>query len=678
MTKKPFLVLLMVAATSLACTFVTNLVPAGKGTAEPSIAPSTQSDGFSAEVSADGSVLLKWEPISGAQKYLIELQIGDEYIPLATLPSDQVSYTDRNVPASVVFTYRLSSLVGTTPGDSRTVMVETPAASGNPLNVKLEFDQAPAALTIDPNNFDPSTIDPNNFDPSQYMAQPLQAQTVLGLEGGEVSVTSLNGIIYTLSVPPNALRYAVPITLKPISAIPNLPLSGGLIAAVFIAPETLVFDIPATLKMTTPVSLPASSGTLIAAFSFQTDGQEFHLYPFAATVGQGRLDRHLASLQGLPQLELDGGIAPVRNGGGYGKGGGTPQDVEKIAQNLPSNLQDRTEQAVALGEMADELAPLIPIDANALVPLPDAAVIKEGEHIRQDASKIVDFSDLEHAMEAYGIFMDARGGKANKLTDKILDLLVDKAQTLLKENKGACLSKGDFLALDLIERLTSPKDTTMQALSERFKKKFGQDSLDALAKNRKACTFKLKMDSNIVTDGSGSILTVLAKTTQEIELFPTYSQGDIKLNGKGKIIEKINFDPDGPCAKITFSQYPELDFNIEELQPYFDDNDKLVDFRLRFSVTGWEKFKGLDPSGQECLTSVGVRGGVDYWSGQFEQAQFIVHDLGRLSHWKMPKNLAAGNSFKAVWQSDSSTLTFGELKMINKTQFELTVTKNTK
>jgi len=152
------------------------------------------------------------------------------------------------------------------------------------------------------------------------------------------------------------------------------------------------------------------------------------------------------------------------------------------------------------------------------------------------------------------------------------------------------------------------------------------------------------------------------------------------LSGKGKISEKISFDPDGPCAKISFFQYPDLDFNIEELKPSFDAKDKLVDFRLRFAVISLDAFKGLEPNGQKqkCLTSVGVRGGVDYWSGQFEQAQFLVHDLGSLAGWTLPKNLAAANRFEAVWQSDASVLTSAQLKMINKTKFVLTVTRNSK
>ncbi|MBI5351175.1 MAG: hypothetical protein HZB50_00910 [Chloroflexi bacterium] len=647
---------------SLACGFATNLLPSSTATNETPPAPNAQVDGFSAETNTDGSVYLKWDPINGAEQYLLEVMIGEEYLPLVTLPADKTSYEDKNAPASTQFTYRLSSLVNSEKGTSKEVTVETPQAAINPLQVTLELDQSAASLSIDPNTFDPSSIDPNNFDPSMFMPQPIQAKAIIGPQGGEVSVTGSNGVTYTLSVPPDALMFDIPITLKPVSGISDLPLSGGLMAAVIIEPESLAFDIPATLTMSPPADFPAPAMPLIMAFAFDANGQEFHLYPFDTTNGQSSAGIQLASLQSAPHFDKpQSPIAPVTNGGGYGKGNGTVDDANKIAQNSPSNPQDRTEQTLAEGQL-DELAPLGNI-----------ANLKLGESIRQNAGKADDWGKLFETLDNFSTYVNAGSDKANKLTDKILDRLVDKAKKLLDKNKGKCLTKDDYLAQDLVERLTNPKDKTSKLLAERFKQKYGQKLLDDLANGNKSCSFKLTMKSNIITDGSGSFVMITANVT-EMKLFLKYSQGDIYLTGTGKMNEKIEFEPEGPCGAVPITQYPDLDFQVLQLIPAFE-NDKLIDFRLSYDVNGMEKFEAINPSGLECLTGIGITGGGDLWLGQFNLARFLRGESGRIRDWSVPGNVADGNGFKAIWQSNVTPLKQSELTIIDDTKFELTVTQ---
>lgn len=683
MKKNILSVLLVLVLASAACSFSTNLTPAGETTGETPLSSSAQANGLSAESTSTGGVLLKWDPIDGAEHYLVEVQVGDEFIPLATLPADQVSYEDLSAPPATRFTYRLSSLVDARPGDSREITIETPPETGNPLQVSIEFDQSAAVL--DPNTFDPSTIDPNNFDPSMFMPQPVQAQALIGPQGGEVSVTGSNGVTYTLSVPPNALRFDVPITLKPVSGIPDLPLSGGLTAAVFVGPGSLVFDIPATLTTTPPADFPAAAGPLKLAFSFAADGQEFHLHPFAAGEEQGRLGSpHLAMSPRAGPLSF---VLDLIDGGGYGQGSGTGDDVKKIVARPASNSQDRMAQRMAVSQL-DDLAPLQPI--NDLAPLAPARAIelaKLGESILQKAGKADTWSKFLEVLDDFSTYTNAGGDKYEfnqKLNNKILDKLVDKAQALLKKNKGECLTQDDFMAQNLVERLTNPQGSFSTAFAGRFKQKYGQQLLDDLANGKKACSFKLTMKSSIVLEGLGSIMTVTAEIAST-ELFLNYSQGEIYLSGMGTMKEKIKFDPDGPCATFPIQQYPELGFYVSKLLVVFVDG-KLNDFNLmEYEVQGWTKAAGLDPQGEECLTSLGVTGGGDYWTGQFMVAQILRDQSSNLKGWDVKNNLAAGSSLVATRQSDVKALTLagngagaGDMKMIEDTKFVLTVTKKSK
>ncbi len=150
----------------------------------------------------------------------------------------------------------MSNLVDEERRDSKEITIETQPEISDPIKVGVEFDIAAPLMTFDPNNFDPNNFDPNtidldtfdetmfdpeNFDPANFLPQPLETEEVIGPKGGELTVTGSNGVVYTLVVPPDALRMDVPIKLRAISALSGLPLSGGLLAGVIIEPTTLRF-----------------------------------------------------------------------------------------------------------------------------------------------------------------------------------------------------------------------------------------------------------------------------------------------------------------------------------------------------------------------------------------------------------------------------------------------------
>ena len=671
---------LLFIVVSLACNSVTSLVPSGKSTDINPQAPNVQDDGLSAEATAAGSVLLKWEPIGGAEKYLLEVQIGNEFVALARVPASQVSYEDTNVPPASRFTYRLSSLAGTERGQSKEITIETPSDVSNPLKVSIEFDKAPAVIdpsTIDPKSIDPNAFDPNNFDPSMFLPQPVQTEAVIGPQGGEISVTGSNGIIYTLSVPPYALSFETTITLRPISAMPDLPLSGGLMAAVFIEPESLVFDVPATLTMTPPADFPAAAGPLVMAFAFGADGQEFHLYPFAAAGGQSSIGAHLARLQVVPNFDGSPKIKPVSNGGGYGKGSGTAKDAKEIGRKPSSKSQNRTEQRLA----ADQLDDLTPLQPEAALKFG-----KEGESILQKASQADDLGKFMQALDDFSIYLQVGGDKYEhnkELNKKILDLLVDQAGKLLDKNKGGCLKQDDFRAQALIERLTNPKSDFSKTFAERFKQKHGQQALDDLAKTRITCSVELTLNSTETFEAAGSTLHAAAKVS-EMKLFPTYSKGDVYWSGEGDM--KQTFLVTGICT-FPLKHYDSLKFAVSKLIPIFGKDGELADFNLsEYAVKGWDHSTNVSvtKSGDTCPTMVQLKGGGDYWTGLFIGARLTLGNQS-ITGWDVQTNTNPGDnrfhSLDANWESvNPEFVVFGvaDSKSSEDTKFKLKVTKNAK
>lgn len=104
---KVFMIISLFIVLSMACNFLGNATNAEKTDPPNSdlnnnnLPSSASSNGFSAEF-VDGDVSLKWEPLINADKYLLEFKAGDNYYQIATLPEDQNSFVDGNVPWDTV------------------------------------------------------------------------------------------------------------------------------------------------------------------------------------------------------------------------------------------------------------------------------------------------------------------------------------------------------------------------------------------------------------------------------------------------------------------------------------------------------------------------------------------------------------------------------------------------
>jgi hypothetical protein len=134
----------------------------------------------------------------------------------------------------------------------------------------VRVTQASSAVPDFPLTPDPITVDPNPDDARAV------SKTVNPFEKTTIKATGADGTTYTLVIPTDALIGPETITLTPVSAVGDLPLSGGLEAAVQLEPHGLVLLKQATLTIDATALGPIAQQT---PFYFHEGGEDFHLYP---------------------------------------------------------------------------------------------------------------------------------------------------------------------------------------------------------------------------------------------------------------------------------------------------------------------------------------------------------------------------------------------------------------
>jgi hypothetical protein len=163
---------------------------------------------------------------------------------------------------------------------------------------------------------------PNPLNVAAIPAQPNSVSfAVMRASGGELTTKGPDGTRFTLTVPPNAVAKNVMITMVPVVAIENLPLSGGLVAAVQITPDDVQFYKNATLLIEPPQPIAAREQTSFASFAYYSDGREFHLYPMETD--PSRIALKLVRL------------------GGYGVARGTKVEQDAVRARVPTDPHDR-------------------------------------------------------------------------------------------------------------------------------------------------------------------------------------------------------------------------------------------------------------------------------------------------------------------------------------------------
>ncbi|NYJ03715.1 hypothetical protein HNR19_004413 [Nocardioides thalensis] len=170
--------------------------------------------------------------------------------------------------------------------------------------VDSEYPRTPNPLTVEP--------DPDEARAVTEMAYQHQDTTI--------TATGADGTTYTLTIPAQALVAPEQITMTPVAAVGDLPLSGGLAAAVELKPHGLLLMKPAVLTIDGPDLGPLAQQT---PFYFHGGGEDFHLYPpLPPRAGDG------ADVVRLPVLHFS---TP-------GVGLGTTADRDAMADYPPSRL----------------------------------------------------------------------------------------------------------------------------------------------------------------------------------------------------------------------------------------------------------------------------------------------------------------------------------------------------
>ena len=293
-----------------------------------------------------------------------------------------------------------------------------------------------------------------------------------GPEGGTVGVTTRDKITYTLTIPAGALEAATPISLIPLETIDGLPFSGGLPGAVRIEPDGLQLDLPETLTIVRADAAPLPAGMLNLAFAFDGTGEEFHLYPFAPT-GAGSFipgGVHTIGLSNRPHSAGTLGGVTLSDLKAYGAAAGTAQDAGTVVKaHAPSSPADRLDSSMAYAQAVSTDDPRL--WCRSLRPQRAASLIS---YMTNDAP---DWGQMVNRLEQFDHLLNRHGKDPGLQGDygKIWDLMLDRLQKMLAENKNKCLTNDDSYAQAVVAKMTSGKPGSFGAqLAARFKTKFGE------------------------------------------------------------------------------------------------------------------------------------------------------------------------------------------------------------
>jgi hypothetical protein len=166
------------------------------------------------------------------------------------------------------------------------------------------------------------TVDPVAVTPA--LDDGHTAAQVIGPAGGTLTATGADGAAFSLTIPEGSLIGPTVISMTPVSALDNLPLSGGLAAGVQLEPDSLWLMLPATLVITPTQALAPESQDY---FAYRGAGDDWHAYP---------------PLTSTAALALS-----VQHFSGYGVGSGSEADRAQQTGQAPSDAMAQIEAAIA-------------------------------------------------------------------------------------------------------------------------------------------------------------------------------------------------------------------------------------------------------------------------------------------------------------------------------------------
>jgi hypothetical protein len=527
------LLVLVLLIVSLSCMSTTQISNNNGQTQVPQL-----SSPFAAEATSPLSVQLVWKPVTGVQKYHLEVRLGEsDFIPVAELPADQTSFEDFPVPDSSELTYRLQAVTSSATVDVGTATVTTSEIEPNPLTVQAN-DYAPIAWTpptpdqnnpnLDPSNYLPPGFDldhPENFDPSSAMQQ-VQTSGEIGPEGGTLSITTPDNITFELTFPPDALEESTFISLIPIETIDGLPFDGGLQGAVRIEPDGLMLDLPATLRITRADAAPLPDGMVALAFGFDGSGQEFHLMPFKPANQTGFYPgaNHLASPAAAPTYAGPLADIALQQLKDYGYVKATPKKAAAVVKSHPpTGAEERLLNQLAYGEADPELVPLGSRQGMATAKLLTQAKINALNWSQMTTS----LAQLEILMHYYGKDPKLAGDLV-----KIMDLLLGRLTSMLETIPGKCLSGNDPYAQAVAGKILNAKPGSMYAI---LKKKLDPKLLKDVTEKYKKCKYYLTINSKITEDDKISVKNEVTVSGEIGPLKFNFKNGKVFLTGRGNL-----------------------------------------------------------------------------------------------------------------------------------------------
>jgi hypothetical protein len=574
------------------------------------------------------SVNLAWDPVDGATGYRIENQFGDsEWFTIAELDGNQTTFEDFLVPENQELNYRLTPLLAGEDGKALTTKVATPASVPNPYTVVAtleEPDYGSVGLDIpgfDPSTFDPSTFDPSaldlsglnadNLDLSSLQPEPVSVIATLGPEGGSLSVTGSNGVVYTLNVPPGALLFETPIVMTPVKEIQGYPFSGGYFGAVEIRPQGINFAIPAMLTIELPVAGIAATGAdpdlVQVAFAFQGSGQEFHLTPREIGQGVAGLSPSSGTAKlAMPSMQWRMINIPVRQTNSVGAGNATRGEARRQAADHPTTSESsKTDQKAAASQIEDELAPLDPVSKEQQKAA-DQAFYRSYSEVQAALRDASNARELDAALYRFEKELYDKRRFDTYLQDVDRQLLWDTAVAAVFRNLDLvdCPSDEAAAIQKLARRLQHPGTDFEKELAQRFMQKYGDDGKRQLEKIEalQSCRVKLIVKSTAVY--SDEICKVDIKVDSEIPLFWNYDGGGYLQGAAALKYSNANNLPVSDGFNSTYTRCKEV--KIQDLSTAMFEVIKLVPKFSGGVVFDWNLASWTSPgqATQICRTLV--------------------------------------------------------------------------
>jgi hypothetical protein len=292
------------------------------------------------------SVDLQWKPAANAEGYLIEGQYGDgDFFPVAELGSDAINFTHFIVPGSSEISYRLSAKSGGDQQEIGTATVSIPKLVPASLVITavqpfspivgespFGFSQLP---TLDPQNPDPNVmstmaaimanVDPNDPEALIPEVTPVSVTQEIAPEGGTISLTDPNGVVYSLEIPAGLVAVTTSFTLDPIESIDGLPFS-RLLAGIDIFPP-IPFGAPLALTITLPESASFNDETVVA-FIVSSLNHELSMTPIYTDGNEWGVNVYWGDMVGIATA--------------------TSEEVLAQASRIPSDSAEQISQQIAV------------------------------------------------------------------------------------------------------------------------------------------------------------------------------------------------------------------------------------------------------------------------------------------------------------------------------------------